>query len=186
MPAIKIRDEGYTKRSQRLALLKKGPGIFAYNGNGIRKECIPTPLTTGAKIPDLDADGMPKLDDYGRQIFVPAGRHVIDSEGRVVMGGKPKVKNHKIEVFNLWGTDFPTGKPVVVKDIMLARKLRGMDCFEEIEEEIEETESIDNMTWQKIKALAKEKGLTFAPSTTKAEMVEKIKEAIKTEKEETE
>ena len=133
MPQILDRGEGNAKRKERLARQKKGPGVFAYDGSGFDTEWIPTPRVTGDQEAVLGEDGMPALDGSGRQIFKPAGQFIRDKQGRLVMGGIPKVKRTPIEVFKLRGVSFPAGKEVVVDDPTMALKLRCMPCFEERE-----------------------------------------------------
>ena len=138
MPAIRDRGEGNMRRKDRLAKLKKGPGVFVYNGSSFDHESIPTPLLTGRNEPVLDANGMPVMDSSGRQVYQRAGSFVRGPKGEVVMGGVPKIKRTKIDVFKIRGVEFPEGERVTVEDPQLALKLRGMDAFDEVEPEVEE------------------------------------------------
>lgn len=132
MPAIHERGEGNARRRDRLAKLKRGPGVFVYDGEAYDTEATPTPLLTGMKSPVFNAAGLPVMDQSGRQIYERSGRPVIAQDGTVVMGGVPKVKRIKIKVLALRGVEFPEGKSVLVTDESLALKLRGMDVFEEV------------------------------------------------------
>jgi len=134
MPAIKDRTDGSMKRKERLARLKHGPGTFAYNGRVSDVAWVPTVKLSGREEPVFDDDGLPRSDSSGRQIYKPAGIPVLDDEGRPVLGGPPKVVLTPMQVFNLRGIDFPAGQPVSVTDPALALKLRGMDCFDELDE----------------------------------------------------
>jgi len=133
MPAIHERGEGNARRRERLAKLKKGPGVFVYDGEGYDTEAIPTPLLTGTKSPVFNAAGLPVMDASGRQIYEKSGRPVTAQDGTIVMGGVPKVRRIKIKTLKMRGLEFPEGKPVLVADEALALKLRGMDVFEEVE-----------------------------------------------------
>lgn len=135
MPAIKERGEGFAKRKDRLAKLKRGPGVFVYDGSFCSVEHIPTPMLTGHKEPVLDANGMPVTDAVGRQVYQPAGRVKTGQDGRPIMGGIPKVKKTPADSWTVRGKVFPAGEQVVVDNPSLALKLRGMDGFEEIEGE---------------------------------------------------
>jgi hypothetical protein len=176
MPSIRDRDEGNSRRRERQALLKKGPGTFAYNGGSFDIEHVPTPKLIGKDVPSLDADGLPILDAAGRQVMKPAGIHATDEDGSVIMGGVPKVIKRPLSVFNIRGIDFPKGAPVAV-DAPLALKLRGMDCFDEVDEsavqkdkEIEESEP-DGPTRSELMRIAAERGFKTKNTTTKAELI---------------
>lgn len=134
MPAIRERGEGFAKRRERLAQLKRGPGTFVYDGSGCDTEMVPTPLLAGRDEPVLDDSGMPVIDASGRQVFRKAGTYVRDTSGNIVLGGVPKIVRKPIEVFVLQDVRFPTGEPVLVTSASLALKLRGMSCFEELTE----------------------------------------------------
>lgn len=120
----KVELEG--NRKERLAQLKKGPGVFVYDGTGKDIESIPTPLRRKKK-------GTMDLDENDRMVEVEAGSIVRDDNGKPVMGGKPKRVEHVIKTYKLRGHEFPTGEPVEVSDANLARKLRAMSCFDEVE-----------------------------------------------------
>ncbi len=133
MAAIKDRDDENKSRKLRKAKIKRGPGVFVYDGSLIDTEWVPQALRMGKNVAVLDANGMPVLDATGRQIFEKSGAPVRDEKGQPVLGGEPKVVKHPIEVYKLWGVEFPAGKEVVVDDPTLAAKLRGMDGFDEVE-----------------------------------------------------
>ena len=131
--AIRDRGEGNEKRKDRLAKLKKGPGVFVYDGLGFDVEAIPTVLKIGRNVPVLDSEGMPVVDDSGRQVFEKQGKIVRDSKGQPVLGGVPKIKKTPLDVFEVRGMKFPKGEPVEVKDPSIALKLRCLERFEEVE-----------------------------------------------------
>jgi len=186
MPSIRSREEDSRRRSGRLAQLKKGPGVFVYGGNAVDTDAIPTPLLIGRDEPLLDTNGMPVLDPAGRQVMKPAGRHATDDEGRVIMGGVPKIVKKPLATFVIRGITFPRGEPVVVGDPGLALKLRGMDCFEEVDagtttkKRAEEDPTVDDaggLSWPELRSLAKERGIETTQKTTKAELLEMLKAA---------
>lgn len=121
-------------RRERLKQLKKGPGVFVYDGSAVDTEWTPTMLLTTEKEPVFKDDGTPSLDRSGRVIMKPAGQPVYGDDGQPKMGGKPKVKTLSVDVYRLWGVEFPKGEPVKVDSPKLALKLRCMPCFEEVEE----------------------------------------------------
>jgi hypothetical protein len=127
------RGEGNETRKKRLEKLKKGPGVFIYNGEAEDTEYVPTPLLTGRKEPLLDDRGLPVTDRAGRQIYAPSGQVVRNGKGEPMLGGIPQIVKHKIEVFVVRGVEFPAGKEVVVNDSSLALKLRGMTHFAEVD-----------------------------------------------------
>jgi hypothetical protein len=92
-------------------------------------------MTTGKNEPVLDASGLPVTDKAGRMVFQPSGQIVRNADGSPKLGGIPKLIRHKIETLVLRGVSFPKGKPVLVEDEVLAVKVRGMDCFKEVEGE---------------------------------------------------
>jgi hypothetical protein len=189
MPSIRSREEESKRRSGRLAQIKKGPGVFVYDGNAVDTEAVPTPLLIGRDEPLLDKYGMPVLDPAGRQVMKPAGRHATDDEGRVIMGGVPKIVEKPLAVFKLRGVKFPKGEPVSVSDAGLALKLRGMDCFEEVfgkssKKNVEEDDDAEGakqneagLSWQELRSLAKERGIETTQKTTKADLIEMLKAA---------
>jgi|WetSurMetagenome_2_1015567.scaffolds.fasta_scaffold40789_3 hypothetical protein len=183
MPSIRDRDEGYARRRDRLAMLKKGPGTFIYNGNAKDVESVPTPKLTGRDTPALDDGGMPILDAAGRQVFQPAGRHALNEDGSVILGGVPKLIHHPIEVFKIRGYEFSSGKPTNVNDASLALKLRGMDCFEEVEpgarakNDVETTNEDDGPTRSEMMSMASAKGLKPERTATKADLQAMLKAA---------
>lgn len=132
------RDEENAKRKQRLAKIKRGPGVFVYDGSHYDTNWIPTVKMTGREVPVLDGSGFPVMDGSGRQVYQRAGTPVRDDKGRPVLGGEPKVERIRLETVKIWGVDFPEGVPVEVKDTSLALKLRCLTAFEEIEPKAEE------------------------------------------------
>ena len=191
MPAIRSRDEENRRRSGRLAQLKKGPGVFVYGGQAVDTDAIPTPRLIGRDEPLLDKEGMPVLDAAGRQVMKPAGRHATDDEGRVIMGGIPKIVKKPLDTFKLRGVSFPKGEPVSVSDAGLALKIRGMDCFEEVtgkeaakkhepaheHEEAAKQDDSSGLSWPELRSLAKERGIETTQKTTKAELLAMLKAA---------
>ena len=135
MKAKPSRDEENKTRKQRLAQVKRGPGVFVYDGTAVDSQWEPTPLRAGKKEPMFADDGMPILDSIGRQQYRKAGELIRGKDGKPIMGGPPKKTTTPIDVRTVWGMDFPAGKAVVVADPVLARKLRCLGCFDEVEEE---------------------------------------------------
>lgn len=178
MPAILDRGEGNAKRKERLAKLKKGPGVFVYDGSLCDTESIPTPLLVGKAQPVFDARGMPVVDKTGRQQYAPAGQFVRDESGQPVLGGTPKTVTRQLSTFKLRGFEFPAGKPVTVSDSALALKLRGMNGFEEVEAIQVETEpdagEFEGLTRPELMKLASSKGLDVSTSDTKADLLAKL------------
>ncbi len=128
------RGEGNARRRDRLAKIKKGPGVFVYDGSAMDTESIPTPLLTGRKTPLFDASGLPALDRAGRQIYSSAGEPVRNPlTGAIVMGGVPKLVHHPVAVYTIREHEFPKGEPIEVHDDELALKLRCLSCFTEVE-----------------------------------------------------
>lgn len=181
MPSIRDREEGYARRRDRVAMLKKGPGVFVYLGTAFDVESVPTPKLVGAKAPVLDADGLPVKDAAGRQVFRPSGAYVTDENGNTVYGGEPKIIKHKIAEFKIRGYEFPKGKKVQVSDAVLALKLRGMDCFEEVEgkPDADKPSASDDAgpSWEEIRAVADKHEVKLGRTTSKQEAIEKIKAA---------
>jgi hypothetical protein len=203
MPSIRDRDDINAKRSGRLSQLKIGPGFFVYNGKGIDIETIPTVLKTGKKEPAYDASGMPLIDSSGRQKFRPAGKVKYKKDGSPLMGGPPKIIKHRIKIFKIWGYDFPIGEKVFVKKVALARKLRGMDTFIEVEEnenppkinepekeKVEENqqqqqqqqedkkdpEKLEDLSWQELRGLAQTNEIPIKSGTKKEDLIASLKE----------
>lgn len=190
MPSIRSREEESRRRSGRLAQLKKGPGVFVYNGRAVDSDAIPTPILIGREEPLLDREGIPVLDAARRQVMRPAGRHDTDEEGQVILGGVPKIIKKPLDTFKLRGVEFPRGEPVSVSDAGLALKLRGMDCFEEFDgkespkkhepaPDSDEPSKHDEhgLSWQELRSLAKERGIETTQKTTKADLIEMLKAA---------
>lgn len=133
--------EIHSRHAQRMAEVKKGSGVFVYNGEQCDTEAIPTPKLAGKDVPVLDDEGYPVIDGTGRQVFMKQGTPLFDEEtGKVIMGGKPKIKRTKLEVLEVWGVEFPAGEEVEVENSALARKLRTLPTFDEVEADEEEGE----------------------------------------------
>jgi hypothetical protein len=133
VPENRLRDFDNSSRRKRQALLKKGPGVFVYDGKATKQEWSPTPLRTTGKDPAIGDDGMPLSDADGNVIFEKPGQLVPDGKGGFRLGGKPKIKLVPILVRVVQGVSFPAGDAVAVSSPALALKLRGMDGFEELE-----------------------------------------------------
>lgn len=138
MPQIRERDEENSSRKKRHAKMKRGPGVFVYDGSLHDPSVEPTPLLVGTKEPVFDASGMPVADGSGRQVFQRAGIPVTDERGEVVRGGTPRPVHEQMDTWTIRGVVFPEGKAVRVADAALALKLRGMDGFAELEGEAAE------------------------------------------------
>lgn len=127
-------------RKSKQAKLKQGPGVFTYIGGAFDTEWIPTVLKTSKQEAAVSDDGSPIYDRAGRPVMVPAGRVVRNDKGEPMMGGPPKVVRNELKTYTLRKIEFPKGEPVEVFDEALALKLRGLDCFDEAEDEIEDAE----------------------------------------------
>lgn len=142
MPQNRSRDEENSRRKQRIKNIKRGPGVFVYDGSLFAVESIPTIKLVGSREPVLDEAGFPVTDGSGRQVFKRSGDPVKDENGKPVLGGTPKIKRTQLDVYTIRGTAFPKGEAVEV-GASLAFKLRCMDGFEEqgVEEEGDEPEA---------------------------------------------
>jgi len=81
-----------------------------------------------------------------------------------------------------FGMEFPKGKFVAVKDPETRRKLRGHSHFEfEGDEEAEgsrrETDELPALKLEALKEIAAAEGVDFPANTTKAKLMEAIREA---------
>ena len=171
MPAINDRSGDNASRKGRIAKLKKGPGVFVYNGTQVDTEWTPTILTVGGKTPALNAQGMPVLDRSGRQTWVTTGSPVLDEKGIPMLGGPPKKTTRKLDTVTVWGIEFKKGAAVKVDNSTLALRLRGKDCFEEVDEEDEVTEKpIADMTKAELLDLAKNEGIEIPSGSSKSEI----------------
>jgi hypothetical protein len=137
---ITSRDEDNNTRKKRQAQLKRGPGVFVYDGSLEDTVSHPMPLLTGDRDVVLDDKGFPVTDRAGRVSYKPAGRVVVDTAGRPVMGGAPRIERNAMETVTIRDVVFAAGKPVKV-DASLALKLRGMPGFAEVEAKAEVKES---------------------------------------------
>jgi hypothetical protein len=128
-----VRDEDNDTRRKRLAKIKRGPGVFVYNGEAIDTEWVPTVLMTDARQPSFDSTGLPVMDRSGRQQFEPAGIPVRKADGLPALGGPPDMRVSKLEVFTFRGVSYTAGEEFKVSDPSLALKLRCLMCFDEVE-----------------------------------------------------
>ena len=113
MAAILDRTDENKTRKGRLAQLKRGPGVFVYDGGAFDTDSEPTPLFKN-------------------------GEPVLDHSGKQKLGGPPILHRIPIDTYQLMGVEFPKGVEVEVKSSALALKLRGMDHFHEKEEAVVE------------------------------------------------
>lgn len=127
------RGEGSQTRAQRLSRVKRGPGVFVYNGEGMDHESKPTIMKRGREEPVFGADGSMVLDVAGRQVKQAIGEPVRNERGELMMGGAPIVERKPVPVFRFVNHQFKAGEPVAVRDESLALKLRSMGCFEEVD-----------------------------------------------------
>jgi hypothetical protein len=174
------RSDENKSRALRLAQMKKGPGVFVYDGSSMDHASEPTILMhDGRSEPVFDASGRPSLDVAGRQIFHRRGTPVRDERGAPVMGGVPKITETQLAERKVWGVSFPAGQAVAVKEPSLALKLRGMGCFEEVEPKAQHAATerqapvgdLNMMTRQDLMRVAKERGLEYGRDTTRDEML---------------
>lgn len=169
-------------RRRRLAKLKKGPGVFIYDGSHKDHEWKPTPKLTGKKEIVCDNDGIPVLDDSGRPTYKPAGKVVFGDDGKPLMGGKPKVIHTKVETRVIRGVTFVSGEATVIDDASLALKLRGMEGFKEvageaISVETDTDKALEDMNKAELAAKAAELGVEVPGGSSKADIKKLIEEA---------
>jgi len=166
-----------------MAKIKKGPGVFVYDGSAETETHTPTPMLSRANSPVFTDDGLPVVDSSGRQVFERAGRVIKNGDGTVRMGGKPKVERIKLDTFVLWGVAFPKGKEVLVEKETLAHKLRCLHCFKEVDgDKVEIKEDADLTTVDGLLSLSKKELLEMAakaeivvePTANKTEIAEAI------------
>ena len=102
-------------RKQRIAELKKGPGVFVYLGGAYDTEFIP---------------GVPATDEDGNVLFHKKTRKVIWEK-------EPVLLKHELAVrkFGREGFEFPKGAAVHVDDPQRAFKLRCLPYMRELEAE---------------------------------------------------
>jgi hypothetical protein len=166
-------------RKENLAKLKKGPGVFVYEGGAYDTECVPTLLRRTKSEPKFDDQGMPVLDRAGRQLYEKTGDVIRGSDGKPVLGGPPKIVKKEFDPYAVSGGLFHKDKPVTVGDPRLALKLRGLACFKEVEAEDEVKESSDLASLKKAELLdlAKNEGLEVPEGASKAELVDLLEKA---------
>ncbi len=182
--AMPTREYGHKTREQRLAKLKKGPGVFVYDGKGHDVDYVPTILRTGRKEAMLDAEGAPVVDGSGRQVFQKAGVPVLDDHGKPKLGGPPKIVKKPLDVFDVRGVKFHAGEPIVVDDPSLALKLRCMHVFDEVEpgavvkvKTASDEKPLDEMTKAELVAAAEAVGVEIPKGANKEEIASLITEA---------
>lgn len=170
-----------SRRKERLAKIKDTTGVFIYDGSHEIEEHTPTPLKVGKKEPVFTSDGMPLMDNNGRQIYQTPGRIVTDMTGKAVMGGPPKVKRQKLENRTIWGVEFVKGVPTPVDSIDLAIKLRSMPGFKEVAStkqedppDLDTIEGLMSLTKAEMLEIAKERGLSLDVNQPKKEIAEAI------------
>jgi len=123
-------------RKQRQANIKRGPGVFVYDGSAMDSASRPTFKRNGRLVAVLDDDGFPVTDTSGNQVHEQSGSFVKDRSGARILGGVPEVTMTPMDVFKMKSRngrplDFPVGKEVVVSDVDIAFRLRMLDCFSE-------------------------------------------------------
>ena len=129
-----------SNRRERMKQVADGPGYFVYNGKAVDSSWEPTPKLRESKEVAVSDDG--RIMRNGTvPVYTPAGTPVL-LRGQIVLGGEPIVTEEPIDVFKLWGVEFPTGKKILVEDTTLARKLRRMEHFDEVGEEDVEKKKI--------------------------------------------
>lgn len=134
MPENRYRHGEHRTREGRLAQLKRGPGVFVYDGSHQDVSFKPTVLRYGKNVYKYNDDGTIALNGSGDPVYENERRAVLDSQGRPVMGGKPERLAKAIDVKVVRGVKFPKDEPIKVADPALALKLRGMDGFQEVDE----------------------------------------------------
>lgn len=144
MEGLGLREGKNATRRGRLEGLKKGPGVFVYDGSLHDTEYVPTPQRHSGSEPVFDDAGMPVVDGAGRQVFIPAGKVRLDVEGKPKLGGPPKIKKHVLDTFRVRNVLFPKGEHIEVNST-IALKIRGMiysgvSAFAEIDLEAEPAE----------------------------------------------
>lgn len=118
----------------RLSQIPTESGVFVYDGSSEAVEHNPTPIKIGKDEPALDADGMPALDDKGKQVFLRQGSYKIGTDGKPVLGGPMAEKRHKLDSRKIGGVEFKKGVQVKVTDPKLAQKLRCLEGFKEVDQ----------------------------------------------------
>ncbi len=165
------RSDSNRTRAMRVAQLRKGPGVFVYDGSSRAIDAEPTILMSdGASQELFDAAGRPVLDASGRQIYQRRGTPVRDESGNVMLGGPPVLTERVLDPLVVWGVSFPSDKPVRVSDPGLALKLRGMACFEEVEGDVAAKSAPPSMTRNELLRIAKERGLSVDRGMTKDQL----------------
>jgi hypothetical protein len=122
--------------------MKRGPGVFVYEGGHKSVEEHPTVKTRDKHEPVVDEDGAVKVDANGRVQTRQVGKQIVmDHNGMPMLGGKPKRKLITHDTFSLpgWtaeGEDvqvFEQNVPQQVTNAALALKLRCHGACRELE-----------------------------------------------------
>lgn len=136
------RSDDNRRRKDRLKQMKRGPGVFVYEGGHKSVDFIPTIKTRDKFEPVVDEDGAIVTDELGRPTFKAIGKEIVkDHRGMPMLGGKPKRIVHEHETFSMpgWALEgeeplvFEVGVPQRVKDPVFALKLRCHGACRELE-----------------------------------------------------
>lgn len=128
------RDDDNRSRRQRMAKMKKGGGVFVYEGGHEIVLQEPTVKFIDRQTPVIDDKGFPVLDVAGRQVYESANKIERDHEGKPMLGGRPKTQRVEVDPLVVRGVEFPKGKPVHVKEYALALKLRCLGSLRELDD----------------------------------------------------
>ena len=147
---ITDRSDENRKRKNRLKQMKRGPGVFVYEGGHKSVDFIPTIKTRQKLEPVIDEDGAIVTDEQGRPQFRSVGLvPVLDHRGQHQMGGAPKKKFVEHDTFSMpgWAAEgeapqvFEIGEPQRAR-AEFALKLRCHGALRELEgEELAEWEA---------------------------------------------
>lgn len=145
-------------KEQRMAKLKKGPGVFSYNGNAFDTESIPGEINYAI---------VKNLSEITDEVLSNPRSYVV----------QPKVIRKQLGSVKVQGIVFNKGDKVSVDSIDLAFKLRAMGCFDEHEEKAEDTASggdgdLSVKTKAELLEIAESRGLDVSGVKTKAELLE--------------
>ncbi len=141
-PILDRTDENRRQRN-RLKLMKRGPGVFVYEGGHKTVDFIPTIKTRQKLEPVIDEDGAIVTDEQGRPQFRSVGLvPVLDHRGQHQMGGIPKRKINEHDTFCMpgWAAEgeepqvFEIGVPQRAR-AEFAFKLRKLGAVRELEGE---------------------------------------------------
>ena len=189
MPQNLARDEDNARRKNRLKDIKRGPGVFVYDGSWCDTEWIPTYLRTGKEVAALGHDGAPLIDAQGRQVFKNAGEVVRDGKGNPMYGGVPVQKKIPMDTVRFRGVELPKGVPVRVEDPTIALSLRCKDGFAELSgaaleefeaaehertDDVKENVEISKLSKKQLIDLAANEGIEVPAGASKSEIVELV------------